>query len=491
MRSVTTPMVAAGLALSCSYWATLTGDSWHGAVEPLTALVAEMELLVGAAYTLGAADTSIRRLPVCRWPLSRLVIDCITAERFAAEFHGREPLIISGVVSEAALRSWSLDAVIAEHGSSLLAMTIGGALPVMNEGGGTAAHIALSSARTRMLADPRLVVFDTSSTPAAMQIASRVDTPAVIDTALSGGADLRAVDDQAIWRPFLSVMAPGLGLPTHRHGETWSVLLSGRKRWFTAPPGWSGTPLQPPFLNTSAWLAHVLRGPLPRTAVQHPGDVLYLPTDTAHATFNLRESLLIGRQRQHGGGTGNEHELDALETACFPNRPASLVDGQGDPNACVVQGHRHAQPVLAAPDGPARDASLGVGSFFYLKGFNLQPLDVRAAAGYMACARADDGPAPSAAPLRPGQRPGAAQRARMLRDASRALRGAESRWREWRGSSGRHDEVAPLLAAAYTKLAQAASAPSESETRRELRGRAAALVDADDPTVRELAIGAG
>lgn len=44
-------------------------------------------------------------------------------------------------------------------------------------------------------------------------------------------------------------------------------------------------------------------------------------------------------------------------------------------------------------------------------------------------------------------------------------------------------------AAAYTKLAQAASAPSESEARRELTGRAAALVEADDPTVRDLAIG--
>ena len=92
----------------------------------------------------------------------------------------------------------------------------------------------------------------------------------------------------------------------------------------------------------------------------------------------------------------------------------------------------------------------------------------------------------------------------MLRDASDALRSAESRWREGRrgsgpgygsgpgsGSGSGLDEVAPLLAAAYTKLTQAASAPSESEARRELRGRAAALVGGDDPTVRELAIGVG
>ena len=82
--------------------------------------------------------------------------------------------------------------------------------------------------------------------------------------------------------------------------------------------------------------------------MQQPGDVLYLPTDAAHATFNLRESLLVGRQRQHGGGRGNEKELAALEAACFPNRPASLTDGHGDANACVIQGHRHAQPALAA-----------------------------------------------------------------------------------------------------------------------------------------------
>ena len=418
---------------------------------------------------------------MCRWQLAQYLIDCVTAERFAAEFHNKKTVIISGVVTERELRSWSLDAVIAEHGRASLAMTIGGALPVQNEGGGAAVRIALESARTRMLADPRLVVFDTSTTPDAARIAAQVPTPVVIADALSSGAN------EALWKPFFSMMAPGLGLPTHRHGETWSVLLDGRKRWFVSPAGWSGTPLPPPFLNTSAWLTHVLRGPLPRTALQQPGDVLYVPTDTAHATFNLRESLLIGRQRIHGGGDGNEAELDALEEACFPNRPASLTDGQGDANACVMQGHRHAQPALAAPAGQTRNASLGVGAFFYQKGFNLQPLDVRAAIGYMACA--SDGGTPSAT-LKPGERPGVAQRARMLQDSFRALRRAEGRWRKGRGPGLDLDEVAPLLAAAYTKLAQAANAPSEAETRTELRKRAAALVEADDPTIRQLAIGA-
>ena len=467
---------ALGLAVSCSYWAVST---WGDGAGDLSGAAAEMERLVAAAYKDKSSETAIPRLPMCRWQLAQYLIDCVTAERFAAEFHNKKTVIISGVVTERELRSWSLDAVIAEHGRASLAMTIGGALPVQNEGGGAAVRIALESARTRMLADPRLVVFDTSTTPDAARIAAQVPTPVVIADALSSGAN------EALWKPFFSMMAPGLGLPTHRHGETWSVLLDGRKRWFVSPAGWSGTPLPPPFLNTSAWLTHVLRGALPRTALQQPGDVLYVPTDTAHATFNLRESLLIGRQRIHGGGDGNEAELDALEEACFPNRPASLTDGQGDANACVMQGHRHAQPALAAPAGQTRNASLGVGAFFY------QKADLAAAR----CARCNwlhgvRAMAERHRQLWAWRTAGVAQRARMLQDSFRALRRAEGRWRKGRGPGLDLDEVAPLLAAAYTKLAQAANAPSEAETRTELRKRAAALVEADDPTIRQLAIGA-
>ena len=210
---------ALGLAVSCSYWdASTMGD---GAGDLLSGAAAEMERSVASAYKYKAAETAIPRLPMCRWQLSQYLIDCITAERFAAEFHNKKTVIISGVVTERELRSWSLDAVIAEHGRASLAMTIGGALPV-NEGGGAAVRIALESARTRMLADPRLVVFDTSTTPDAARIAAQVPTPVVIADAISSGAN------EALWKPFFSMMAPGLGLPTHRHGETWSVLLDGR-----------------------------------------------------------------------------------------------------------------------------------------------------------------------------------------------------------------------------------------------------------------------
>ena len=125
------------------------------------------------------------------------------------------------------------------------------------------------------------------------------------------------------WRSFVSLAGAGAGLPVHRHGESWLVALAGRKRWFVWPAGWGGVSLPPPFLNQSAFLAHVLEAARsangsangPQTVLQQPGDLLYLPADWAHATVNLDAAFAIGRQRRY-----TATELASLEGACFPRR---------------------------------------------------------------------------------------------------------------------------------------------------------------------------
>ena len=470
---------------------------------------AEVEHAVEIAYASHMqSQYAIPRIPLCEWALSRWVVDCLDAKRFLSEFHGKRPVIITRQVSEETRKRFTRDSVLREYGSSPVAITFGGVFPVQNEGGGKKLLDPLEGARARVLADARLMIFDTWSTAAAKQLAARVQTPSVIAPALAG------VEDSSLWLPFMSLAGVGAGLPTHRHGETWSTLLAGRKRWFVWPAGWGGHQLPPPFLNRTGWLRDHLgdgRGdrPLPQTVLQMPGDCFYLPTDWAHATFNLDESLLIGRQRSY-----QADERGALVTACFPARPPALDDGVGDPNACVVQGHLRRQ--LAENPGYNREQELTGAAFYYLKAFLLQPRDVRAAAGYMACARAE---------LRGGagawgsktERPGREDRKRMLREATRALEAAEDEWRAGRdvaprgrargGSDqerdreerGRElpavavegvemDQVKPLLASAWMLLANAADAPTEVEERQGLRLRAEALMSSDDPALRQLLV---
>lgn len=496
--AVPTIVAAATLGLALSYlWAIpAADDGWpKGGDYP------EVEAAVHAAYGSARSGATIPRMPVCGW---FVVGDCIDATRFVAEFHGRKPLVISGALTAAEQQQWSRAAVLDEFGGAQMAMSVGGAL-ALNQGGGGGLLPPLRDVSARFLADPRYFIFDTSS-EGARQLAAREPTPSVLAPAFAGA---NAPSWNESGRSFVSLSGVDAGLPMHRHGESWLRLLAGRKRWFVSPPGWSEGAATfappPPFLNGSAWLRRALgadepppmptapsteqgrhrRRPLPRTVLQRPGDVLYLPTDWAHATFNLDECLAVGKQRQY-----DADELETLERACFPRRPASVDDGAGEPNACVMLGNARRE-LAATPGAPAaeRDAQLGVAAFFYEKAFRLQPLEVRAAAGFVAVARGASADAPGLDDDHaPGQRPGPQRRRHMLSAATRALDAAQAE--QLRGAPDGPHDVRPVLASARLLLARAASEPAEREARRALVEGAIALVAGEPDELRRLVLGA-
>ena len=94
--------------------------------------------------------------------------------------------------------------------------------------------------------------------------------------------------------PVIAVSASdGAGIPWHRHHASWLLLLHGSKRWHLYPPSVHPPGMAPPNPAASdmeemdssgghaAWVRSVLptlgTGQRPLEAVQHPGEILYVP----------------------------------------------------------------------------------------------------------------------------------------------------------------------------------------------------------------------
>ena len=151
---------------------------------------AAMEQAVAIAYA-GSDDGVVARLPVCRWALGRLakLFQCIDASIFATDYQGKRPVVISGLLHAAERARWTHEALLAEHGRNApLAMSIGGAVAI-NEGGGGSVLIPLGEVVDKLLPDPRLFIFDTTSA-LPQRLASDCDLIAIC---LRSACDLLAI----------------------------------------------------------------------------------------------------------------------------------------------------------------------------------------------------------------------------------------------------------------------------------------------------------
>eukprot|EP00668_Euglena_longa_P011819 GGOE01014239.1.p1 GENE.GGOE01014239.1~~GGOE01014239.1.p1 ORF type:complete len:287 (-),score=80.58 GGOE01014239.1:267-1061(-) len=100
--------------------------------------------------------------------------------------------------------------------------------------------------------------------------------------------------------------ASGSGVPFHVHGDGFSEVLHGRKRWFLYRPGQEpqleGFEQQrerffQPDESSLQWVAEVYPALAPSQrpleCVIGPGEVLYFPSMWFHATLNLGETVFI------------------------------------------------------------------------------------------------------------------------------------------------------------------------------------------------------
>jgi len=85
------------------------------------------------------------------------------------------------------------------------------------------------------------------------------------------------------------------GVAFHQHWQTWGHLLAGKKMWYVSPPG--NTPSRPfRYENENQLMKDGFQ-----VCEQNEGEIVFLPKDWWHATFNKADwNLAIGGQ----GGIG-------------------------------------------------------------------------------------------------------------------------------------------------------------------------------------------
>ncbi len=120
----------------------------------------------------------------------------------------------------------------------------------------------------------------------------RAATPALL---FGAAGDVSAATTPALpYALSFGVAANGSGVPFHTHNDGFAEVFHGTKRWlfYPTPP-----PRFDPNMTSSTWAATVLptlsEREAPRECLLHPGDLLYFPAGTYHATINVGVSVFM------------------------------------------------------------------------------------------------------------------------------------------------------------------------------------------------------
>ena len=91
---------------------------------------------------------------------------------------------------------------------------------------------------------------------------------------------------------FLSLGTTGSGVYWHAHGTTFSLGIHGRKKWFLYPPG----AYYGPVIGNFQWWQKYVRSELkvqPLEFIQHPGQIVFVPSQWAHMTLCLDDVVSL------------------------------------------------------------------------------------------------------------------------------------------------------------------------------------------------------
>ena len=122
--------------------------------------------------------------------------------------------------------------------------------------------------------------------------------------------------DSDVWAWYLNLGGRGSGITPHHHGDAWSVLFEGKKRWFMSKPD-----RPPPITHVAAipmrfWLDE---GVYPRLRAdemaemleceQHENELTYVPEGWWHATINEAPLTLSVASQRRDGASGAYEQL--------------------------------------------------------------------------------------------------------------------------------------------------------------------------------------
>ncbi|OLP92118.1 hypothetical protein AK812_SmicGene26101 [Symbiodinium microadriaticum] len=131
------------------------------------------------------------------------------------------------------------------------------------------------------------------------------------------------------------------GVAFHQHRQTWGWLLAGRKVWYVAPPG--TLKFQPHKHVDEERLGSARAASGVQRCLQEEGEIVFLPRDWWHATFNKAEwNLAIG-----GQGEISSSAFDAVRGADAAKiRKLPKEEVKGVLQSAVENGHREVLELL-------------------------------------------------------------------------------------------------------------------------------------------------
>jgi hypothetical protein len=247
-----------------------------------------------------------------RCDLPRIAAADLTAQRFAAEFRHRAPVVIEGLAaSEAwpAFTRWQKQPLLDRVGDRAVLVRDGTASDLIKQKNGAGGSRRISfrkfiaeafdrrppaaSTPLRKIAEANYQIDQSFLAEGGRELLEDFSVPAPLASLAEQGPP----DEQQA--PFMFAGARGSGVGFHRHGEAWNAVVFGRKRWFFFPPAWRSPLLGvEPDLDVDglAWLRgfyEVLAGTAvaPIECVTGPGDVMYIPASWHHATVNVQDTI--------------------------------------------------------------------------------------------------------------------------------------------------------------------------------------------------------
>ncbi|BFZ08063.1 hypothetical protein BsWGS_11102 [Bradybaena similaris] len=230
--------------------------------------------------------------------IERVAFNNMPEARFEAEFRFKKPVLVTfphGASDWTQPRFWTRLELLKAY--SKWTIHSGQSLEIVRKGGNAKHVSSFQEFVTNLMIDrkngthePMHYVFDRS-------FYQRSNLPKTLH--LPKYFEVNASEDDSIF--FLGSSMTGVVF--HKHSDTWNGVVFGSKRWFLYP----NTKTPPGGVHHGfsllEWVDHVYPNltdvDKPMECVQQPGEILYLPEGTYHATLNLGDTIAVAIQKKN------------------------------------------------------------------------------------------------------------------------------------------------------------------------------------------------
>ncbi|CAG5132383.1 unnamed protein product [Candidula unifasciata] len=230
--------------------------------------------------------------------IERVSFNNLPEARFETEFRFKKPVLVTfpnGAADWTEPGLWSRSELSKAY--SKWTIHSGQSLEIVRTGGNARHASSFQEFLTNLMADkktgtlePMHYVFDRS-------FYGRSNLPKTLH--LPKYFEVSSSEDDSVF--FLGSSMTGVVF--HKHSDTWNGVVYGSKRWFLYP----NTKTPPGGVHHGfsvlEWVDHVYPNltdvDKPIECVQQPGEILYLPEGTYHATLNLGDTIAVAMQKKN------------------------------------------------------------------------------------------------------------------------------------------------------------------------------------------------